>query len=116
MIKEKSLPEEKYYDELRAGIVDGSYFSPLVIDGYFELGDVSGWNGSINNHTLSQDYLDPNNGDARSGNGFIKILTTSQCNGLIKFNAVYGVFLNGGFSSGNSSMKIHTFYQQNDCK
>ena len=52
--KIKSLPEEKCDDELPAGIGDDSNFSPLVIDGVFKMGDMSGGDCYMNNRTLSQ--------------------------------------------------------------
>ena len=42
------------------------------------MGDISGGNFYMNNHTLSQQYFDSNNGDVSNGNGFIKS-TLSPC-------------------------------------
>ena len=69
----------KYDDEFTAVIGDYSYFLPLVIGAVFIMGDVSDANFSMENCTLSQHYCGYNNGDVRSGNGFINSHTISQC-------------------------------------
>ena len=81
MCKRKSLPEEKYDDELPAGSGYDYYLSPLAIDGYLQMGDVISGSGSINSHILSQQYLDFNNGGVRCGNRFINSHNISQFNG-----------------------------------
>ena len=43
------------------------------------MGDMSGGNYYLNNHTLSQQYCDSNNGDMSSGYGFLNRHTLSQC-------------------------------------
>ena len=53
-IKIKLLPEEKIYDELPAGGGDDSSLSPLVVNGDLKIVNVSGGNGYINSHNLSQ--------------------------------------------------------------
>ena len=68
--KIKSVPEEKYNEELPAGIEDYSYYYPLVVYYYLKMGDMSGGNFSLNNHSLSQQYFYSNNGDLSSGYGF----------------------------------------------
>ena len=68
--KRKELPEEKYDDELFAGIGYDYYVSPLLIDGLKKMGSVSGGNFSVNNYKLSQKDCDSNNGDVISGNDF----------------------------------------------
>ena len=40
-----------------------------IIDGVLKMGDISGGNFYMNNHTLSQQYFDSNNGDVSNGNG-----------------------------------------------
>ena len=68
--KIKVVSEEKYNEELSVGISYYSYYSTLVIDDDLNMGDMSGGNCSINNHTHSQQYYDSNNGDMSSGYGF----------------------------------------------
>ena len=77
--KRKSLPEEKSNEELPAGIGDYSYYFPLVVDDDLNIGDMSGGGFSLKNHTLSQQYCDPNNGDVSSAYGFLNSHTLSQC-------------------------------------
>ena len=62
-----------------AGIGDGSYLYPLVIDDNLKTGDMSSGNVSMNNHTLSQQGFYSNNGDVSSGCGFINSHTIYQC-------------------------------------
>ena len=76
----KYLPEEKFDDELPAGIGDDSTFYVLVIDGELQIGGVSGGKFSTNSHNLSQQYFCLKNDDVSCENGFIKIHTLSQCN------------------------------------
>ena len=52
------------------GIGDDSYYYTLVIDDDLNMGDMSGGNCSLNNHTLSKQYCYYNNGDVSSGYGF----------------------------------------------
>ena len=68
--KIKSAPEEEFNEELTACIGDGYYYFPLVIDDDLYIGDMNGGNFSLNNHTLSQQYFDFNNGDVCSEYGF----------------------------------------------
>ena len=42
-IKRKSVPEEKSNEELPAGIGDDYTYSPLVIDYYLQMGDMTLW-------------------------------------------------------------------------
>ena len=53
-------------------------FSILVIDENLKMGDMSGGNCFMNNHTIYQHDCDYNNGDVSSGYGFINIHTFSQ--------------------------------------
>ena len=69
--KRKALPEEKYDDDLTTGIGDDSSLSPLVIYGDLKISDMSGGNGYMNIHTISQQDLRFNNGDVICGNIFI---------------------------------------------
>ena len=64
--KIKSVSEEKYNEELPAVIGDGSSYYPLIIDDDLKMGDMSGGNCYMNNHTLYQQYHDSNNGDVSS--------------------------------------------------
>ena len=68
--KIKVLPEGKSNEGLPAGIVDDSSYSPLVVDDGLKMGDISGGNCYLNNHIISQQYCDSNNGDVSSGYGF----------------------------------------------
>ena len=68
--KRKAIPEEKYNEESPASIVDDSSFYLLVIEDDFKMGDMSGGNCSMNNHTLSKKDCDSNDGDVISGYGF----------------------------------------------
>ena len=65
--KIKSVYEEKYNEELPAVIGDDSYYYQLIIDDDLKMGDMSGGNCYMNNHTLYQHYYDSNNGDVISG-------------------------------------------------
>ena len=67
--KRKSAPEEKSNKELPVGTGDDYSYSPLVIGENLKMGDMSGGNFSMNNHTISQQYHDSNNGDVSSGYG-----------------------------------------------
>ena len=49
------------------------------------MGGTSGRNSSMNNHTISQQDCDYNNGGVSSGNGFMTRHTLSQCNGSSTF-------------------------------
>ena len=60
--KRKPAPEEKYNEELPAGIGEDYFYSPLFIDDDSKMGEVSGGNFSLKNHTLFQQYYDSNNG------------------------------------------------------
>ena len=54
------------------------------------MGDMSGGNFYMNNHTLYQQDLDYINGDVSSGNGFINIHTISQCDDSSTFKDMDG--------------------------
>ena len=69
--KIKSVPEEKYNEELPAAIGYFSSYSSLVIGDDLNLGEMSGENFSLDNHTLSQHYCDSNNGGMSSGYVFL---------------------------------------------
>ena len=114
--KRKSLPEEKYDDELSAGIGYDSSLSPLVIDGYLKFGDVIGGNCSLNRQLLSQQDWGLNNGDMGCGNGFIISHNLSQCNYLGSFKEMDGDVENCDVISGPGSMNNHSLYQQNGLK
>ena len=88
--------------ELRVGIGDDSYYSPLVIDDDLNMGDTSGGNVSLNNHTISKKYCNTNNGDVRSGYGFSNSHTLFQYkdSSTFKNNAVDVQEGGGGVSSG----------------
>ena len=68
--KIKARPEETFNEGLPVGIVDDSYYSPLVIYDDLNMGDMVGGNFSMNNHTLSQKYFYSDNGGVSSGYGF----------------------------------------------
>ena len=55
------------------------------------MGDMSGGKCSINNHILSQQDFDSNNGDVSSGCGFINSHTLSQCDDSSTFKEINGV-------------------------
>ena len=93
-----------------ADIGDDSFLSQLVIFGDFKMGEVSGVDGYVNNHTLSKKGWDSNNGDMSSGNGFINSHTLSQCNNSITFEDMVGDVEKGYVSSVYGPMKIHTVY------
>ena len=67
-------------------VVDIYIFSPLVIGGYFKIGDVGGGNGYTNNHTFYQQDWDLKNCDVIGGNGFVNSHTLSQSNESSSFN------------------------------
>ena len=71
------------------------------------MSDVSGGNGYMNNHTLSQQDLDPRNDDVSCGNVFINSHTISQCNESISFDDMNGYVQNGYVSDRHGSMNIH---------
>ena len=43
------------------------------------MGDMTGRNYFLNNHTISQQYCDSNNSDGSSGYAFLNTHTFSQC-------------------------------------
>ena len=53
------------------------------------MGDISSRKFSLNNHTLSQQYCDSNNGDVISGCDFLNSHTLYQCEDSIKFKNIY---------------------------
>ena len=55
---------------LPAGIGDSSSYSTLLIDADCNMGEMSGGDFSMNNHTLFQQYYDSNNFDVSSWYGF----------------------------------------------
>ena len=80
------------------------------------MGDVSGGNCYMNNHTLCQQYFDSNNGDASNGNGFINIHTLSQCDDSSTFQDTDVDIEKDDISSGYGYMNSHTVYQLNGLK
>ena len=52
------------------------------------MGDTSGRNFSMYNHTLSKEYCDSEHGDVSSGYGFKNSHTLSQCIDLITFKNI----------------------------
>ena len=66
--------------------------------------NMSGGNCSLNNHTLSQQYCDSNNGDVGSGYGFFNSHVFFQCEDSSNFKNIYdGVEkCDGDVSSGYS--------------
>ena len=80
------------------------------------MGDMSGGNCSMNNHILSQQDCDSNNGDASSEYGFINIHTLSQCDDSIAFKYMDVNNEKGDVSSGYGYTNSHTVYQQNGSK
>ena len=80
------------------------------------MGDVSGGNSSMKNHSLVQQDWDSNNGDVNSGNGYIYIYTISQCNDSSSFKEMNGDVSNGDVSSGYGYMNRHTVYKNNGLK
>ena len=65
--KRKVAPEEKSKEKLPEGIGDPSSYSLLVIDNDLSMGNMSGWDCSIKNHTPSKQYCYSNDGDVISG-------------------------------------------------
>ena len=57
------MPENISNEKLPSVIWDDYSYYTLVVDDYLNMGDMSGGNFSINNHALSQNYCDSNNGD-----------------------------------------------------
>ena len=55
----KSVPEEKYDEKLPAGIGADSSSYPLAVDGDFNMGDMSGGNYILNNHTFFNIFVVP---------------------------------------------------------
>ena len=80
------------------------------------MGDVSGGNCSMNNHTFSHQDHDPNNGDVISGNVFINSHTLSKCDDLSIFKEIDGYVENCDVNSGYVSMNSQTVYQLNGLK
>ena len=80
----------------------------MIIDGDFQIGDVSGGNGSMNSHILSQQVWDLNHCDVICGNGFINIHTLYQFNESSLFNDTDGDFENGGVSGRHGAIKRHS--------
>ena len=80
----------------------------MVIGGDFQIGDVSGGNGSMNSHILSQQGWDLNHCDVSCGNGFINIHTLYQFNESSLFNDMDGDFENGGVSGRHGAIKRHS--------
>ena len=72
------------------------------------MGEVSGGNFSMKNHTLSKHGCDFNNGDVSSINGFINSHTISQYDDSSKFKKMDGDVEKVDVSSGYGSMNIHT--------
>ena len=65
------------------------------MDDCFKIGDMSCGDFSMNNHTLSQQDCDSNNGDVSSGYGLLNSHTLSQCEDSIYFMEMYGVVKKG---------------------
>ena len=83
------------------------------------MGDMSGGNSSMDNHTLSEHDCYSNSEDMSSGNVVINIHNLSQCDDSITFKETNGDVENGDVSSGYGSIKTHTIYQHNvtsDCR
>ena len=60
----------------------------MVVDDDLNMGNMSGGNCSLNNHTLSQQYCDYDNGDVSSGYLFFNSYTLSQCEYSSIFNNI----------------------------
>ena len=88
--KRKVLHKEKSDYELPAGSGEDYSLYPLVIGGYWNMGDVIGWNGFMNSHLLSQQDWDFNNDYVSGGNGFINSRTLYQCNDSSSLNGMDG--------------------------
>ena len=88
-------------DYLQSIVYYSSYFL-LVTDNDLNMGDMSGGNFYLNNHTLSQQYCDFNNGDVCSEYGIVNSHTFSQCQDSILFKNIEDDVKNvdGGVSSG----------------
>ena len=80
------------------------------------MGDVSGGNGSMNIHIISQQYWDFNNGDVSCGIFFINSHTLSQCIYSIFFKEMDCFVENGDVSGGNGYMNSRILYQHNGLK
>ena len=72
---------------------------------------MGGGNSSINNHTISRQYFDSNNGDVISGNIVINSHTLYQCYDSIKFKEMDGDVEKGDVSSLYGYMNSYTIYQ-----
>ena len=68
--KRKAIPEGKSNEELPAPNGDDYSYSPLVIDDDLNMVDMSAGNFTLNNHTHSQQYYDPNNDVVSNGYSF----------------------------------------------
>ena len=80
------------------------------------MGDVSGGNCFIKNHTLSKYDCDSNNSDVISGHGFINSHNIYECDDSSTFKYMDGCVEKGDTSSGYGSMNIHNDYQHNGLK
>ena len=80
------------------------------------MGDTSGGNCSMNNHTLSQQDCNPNIDDVSSGYGFINSHTLSQCEYSNNFKELDGKVKNGDASSGYGSMNSNADSRHNSFK
>ena len=79
------------------------------------MGDISSVDCSMNNHNLSLQYCDYNNGDVISGNLF-NTNPLSQCNYSSTFKEMGGYVLKGDVSSVYGFMNIYISYQLNGLK
>ena len=70
-------------------------------------------NGSMNRHIFFQQDWYLNNGDVSGGNGFVNRHTLSQCKKISSFKDMDGDVENVDTSGGYGSMNTHYLYQRN---
>ena len=74
------------------------------------MSDMSGGNSSMNNHNISQQYCDYNNGNVSCVNVVINCHTLSRCDGSSSFNDMDGDVENGDVTIGYGYTNSHTVY------
>ena len=77
------------------------------------MGDISGGNFSLNNHTLSKQYCDSNHGDVSSGHVFLNSHTISQREDSSTFKNIVDDVENFDcdVSSGRGFLNSHNLFQ-----
>ena len=80
------------------------------------MGGMSGGNCYMNNHIISQQVCDSNNGDVSSGYTFINSHTLFKYNDWSTFKEMERDVEKGGVSSQYGSTNRHNLYQYNGLK